>query len=47
MPRYQEAQRLELWKLGGSLANWLKAQGRLETLIVIDFHRFLFMYIDF
>ena len=31
MPRYQEAQRLELWKLVGSLANWLTAQGWLET----------------
>ena len=31
MPRYQEAQRLELWKLVGSLANWLRAQGWLET----------------
>ena len=31
MPRYQESQRLELWKLVGSPANWLTAQGWLET----------------
>ena len=31
MPRYQEAQRLELWVCLGSPASWLRAQGWLAS----------------